>query len=44
MKNSKELSDWFWKKFDEQINFSDYLRYAQPKKEMKKKKIKRLLK
>ena len=41
---SQELSDWFWKKFDEQMNFGDYLRNVYSKKDNRKKKIKRLLK
>ena len=44
MKNSKEFSDWFWNKFDQQIDFGDYLRSVYSKKENRKKKIKRLFK
>ena len=42
--NLKEYNEWFWKKFDEQMDFGEYLRNTHSKKEIRKNKIKRLFK
>lgn len=42
--NRKEFTEWFWNKFDQQMDFGEYLRNTHSKKEIRKKKIKRLFK
>jgi hypothetical protein len=38
----KEFSDYFWKQFNQTINFSDYLNEAISKSEIRKNKIKKI--
>jgi len=38
----KEFSDYFWKQFNQTINFSDYLNGAIPKSVIRKNKIKNI--